>query len=57
MKFSLRRIIINILPLFIIKFLAPYISTLDNIGDNIYYRLYDAKKPQKGAGLLIRKND
>ena len=54
---SLRRFIIKLLPLFIVEIVAPYIckGRLDNIGNQTYYRLYDAKKC-KGAGLLMRRS-
>lgn len=50
----MRRFIIRLLPIFILERLAPYIGTLDDIGNGIYFRLYDAPEPQRGAGLLIR---
>ena len=47
----MRRIIIYLLPYGVIKLLAPYISTYDNIGQNIYYRILSNKY---GAELLIQ---
>jgi len=49
----MKKIIIKLLPLFIIELIAPYISIIDEIGKNQYYRIYDSK--DKGAGLLIIK--
>ncbi len=53
-SFSLRRFIIRLLPIFIAEWLAPVIASKDSVGTGNYYRLYDAKKPLSGAGILIR---
>jgi len=49
----MKKLLINVLPYFIIKLIAPYISTLDQVGINIYYRILD--KRGCGAELLIFK--
>jgi hypothetical protein len=54
-KFSLRKFIIQLMPIILAEFLAPYIGTIDSIGKGTYYRLYDSKK-HEGAGLLIRRS-
>lgn len=50
---NMRKFIISLLPIFVARFLAPYIGTLDNIGNSEYWRLYD----DNGAGLLIKKKN
>jgi len=47
----IRRICIYLLPYGIIKLLAPYISTYDDVGRNVYYRILSNKY---GAELLIQ---
>ena len=37
------------MPIWFIELIAPFIATKDNIGTGDYYRLYDAKTPQKGS--------
>ena len=48
----MKRKFIRLLPIWFIELLAPYIATIDTIGKNHYWRLYD----DKGAGLLIKKH-
>ena len=55
---KLRKFILKCLPLGIIEWLAPKIGSLDSIeGAGTWYRIYDAKKPLRGAGVLIRRTN
>jgi len=52
---KIRIFIIKLFPLFFLEWFAPFFSSgKDVIGNGIYYRLYDAKRPLSGAGILIR---
>ena len=54
----MRRLILKCLPLGIVEILAKKICSIDQLPDGSnWYRVYDAKKPLKGAGVLIRKTN
>lgn len=49
---------VKILPFFIVEILAKKFASIDTLPDGSqWYRLFEAKKPLKGAGTIMRKTN